>query len=95
MLGDFSFLDEEEAKEIVVTNTNKIADMIEDVEVIIDTGGVPFAPKIDNCTEDTTDMVYDKAKEIYGDPLPYFLVMNIESLRTKVGKTKVVTNLDI
>lgn len=27
-----------------------------------------------------------------GDPLPYFLVMNIESLRTKVGKTKVVTN---
>lgn len=27
-----------------------------------------------------------------GDPLPYFLVMNIESLRTKVGKTKVLTN---
>ena len=71
MLSDFSFLGEEKAKEIVVTNTNKIADMIEDVEVIIDTGGIPFAPKIDHCTETTTDMVYDKAESIYGKPLPY------------------------
>ncbi len=71
MLDDFSFLSEEEAKKIVINNTNKIADMIEDVEVIIDTGGIPFAPKIDNCTETTTDMVYDKAESIYGKPLPY------------------------
>ena len=71
MLDDFSFLGEEKAKEIVITNTNKIADMIEEVEVIIDTGGVPFAPKIDHCTETTTDMVYDKAESIYGKPLPY------------------------
>ena len=79
MLDDFSFLSKEEAFEIVVTNTNKIADMIEDVEVIIDTGGVPFAPKIDNCTEDTTDMVYEKAKEIYGDPLPYLIEERLAS----------------
>ena len=71
MLEDFSFLNEELAKEIVIENTNKIADMIDIIEVIIDTGGIPFAPKIPNCTETTTDMVYDKAESIYGKPLPY------------------------
>ena len=71
MLEDFSFLSEEEAKEIVITNTNKIADMVDIIEVIIDTGGIPFAPKIENCTETTLDLVYTKAEEIYGNPLPY------------------------
>ena len=71
MLDDFSFLKEEEAKEIVIENTNKIADMVEIIEVIIDTGGIPFAPKIENCTETTLDLVYTKADEIYGTPLPY------------------------
>lgn len=73
MLENFNFLDENEAYEIVVTNTNKIADMAEEIEVIIDTGGIPFAPKIENCTEETTDMVYKKAEETYGFPLPYLI----------------------
>ena len=71
MLESFSFLPEELAEEIVIDNPNKIADMIDIIEVIIDTGGIPFAPKIPNCTETTTDMVYDKAESIYGKPLPY------------------------
>ena len=71
MLEDFSFLPKELAEEIVIDNPNKISDMIEIIEVIIDTGGIPFAPKIPNCTETTTDMVYDKAESIYGKPLPY------------------------
>ena len=71
MLEDFSFLSKDEAYEIVVENTNKIADMIDIVEVIIDTGGIPFAPKIENCTETTLKLVYTKAEEIYGNPLPY------------------------
>ena len=71
MLEDFSFLSEEEAKEIVITNTHIIADMIDIIEVIIDTNGIPFAPKIENCTETTLDLVYTKAEEIYGNPLPY------------------------
>ena len=71
MLEDFSFLSEDEAKEIVITNPNKIADMVEILEVIIDTGGIPFAPKIENCTETTLDLVYKRANEIYGNPLPY------------------------
>ena len=71
MLEDFDFLDEETRKEIVITNPNKIADMVEIIEVIIETGGVPFSPKIDKSVETVTSLVYDKAKDWYGDPLPY------------------------
>lgn len=71
ILSDFSFLGEETAKKIVITNTNKIADMAEIIEVIIETGGVPFSPKIDHSVETVTDLVYQKAKDMYGDPLPY------------------------
>ena len=70
MLDEFSFLDEELRNEIVVTNTNKIADMCEEIEVIIDTGGIPFAPVIENSKITVTNLVYNKAKEWYGDPLP-------------------------
>ena len=73
MLEDFSFLDSEEAYEIVVENTNKIADMVEEIEVIIDTKGIPFAPKIENSQMTVTEMVYNKAKEWYGEPLPYHI----------------------
>ena len=77
MLDDFSFLGKEKAYEIVVENTNKIADMVEEIEVIIDTGGVPFSPRVKNddgtyldCPRVVTDLVYDKAASWYGDPLP-------------------------
>ena len=71
MLEEFSFLGEDIAKEIVITNTNKIADMCEEYEVIIDTGGIPFSPKIDNSVKTVIDMVYTKAESWYGSPLPY------------------------
>ena len=79
MLNDFKFLGEDKAFEIVVTNTNKIADMVEIVEVIPDTGGIPFSPRIKSddgksyldCPRVVTDLVYTKAKDWYGEPLPY------------------------
>lgn len=71
MLEEFSFLDYDLAYEIVITNTNKIADMVEFFEVIIDTGGIPFSPKIDNSIKTVIDMVYEKAESWYGSPLPY------------------------
>ena len=71
MLEDFSFLDEDLRKEIVITNPNKIADMVEIIEVIIETGGVPFSPKIDRSVETVTELVYTKASDWYGSPLPY------------------------
>ena len=72
MLEDFSFLDEEVAKEIVVTNPNKIAESITEIEVIIDTPK-PFAPKIPNSVETMTKLVYEKASELYGEVLPYHI----------------------
>ncbi len=79
MLDDFKFLGEQKAYEIVVENTNKIADMCEIVEVIIDTGGIPFSPRVKSddgseyldCPVVVTDLVYTKAADWYGDPLPY------------------------
>ena len=78
MLEAFAFLGEEKAKEIVVTNPNKVADMCEIVEVIIETGGVPFSPKIENSAQIVEDMVYTKAKDWYGDPLPENIQDRIE-----------------
>ncbi len=73
MLDEFSFLEPELRKEIVITNTNKIADMVSEFEVIIDTGGTPFSPKIDKSVETVTELVYQKATSWYGDPLPYLI----------------------
>ena len=82
MLDDFEFLGDDLAYEIVVENTNKVCDMVEEIEVIIDTGGIPFSPRVKSddgksyldCPRVVTDLVYDKAREWYGDPLP----LNIE-----------------
>ena len=79
MLENFKFLGEDEAYKIVVENTNKIADMCEIVEVIIDTGGIPFSPRVKSddgqsyldCPVVVTDLVYTKARDWYGEPLPY------------------------
>ena len=79
MLEDFKFLGEDKAYEIVVTNTNKVADMCEIVEVIPDTGGIPFSPRVKaddgesylDCPVVVTDLVYTKAADWYGNPLPY------------------------
>ena len=79
MMKDFSFLDENIRKQIVIDNTYKIADMCEIVEVIIDTGGVPFSPKIENSEETVKKLVYDRAHSIYGDPLPKLIEDRIES----------------
>jgi len=78
MLSDFNFLPDEEAYKLVVTNTNLIADMVEVIEVIIETNGVPFSPKIENSAEITKDIVYSRAKEIYGETLPSLIEERIE-----------------
>ncbi len=78
MLKDFDYLDEEIKKEIVIDNPNKIADMAEIIEVIIETNGIPFSPKIENSEEETKKIVYDKAYELYGNPLPEIIETRIE-----------------
>ncbi len=79
MLNDFEFLGKDLAYEIVVTNTNKVLDMVEEIEVIIDTKGIPFSPRVKSddgkqyldCPRVVTDLVYDKAASWYGVTLPY------------------------
>lgn len=79
MLEDFAFLDDATRNLIVIDNPKKIADMAEIIEVIIETGGIPFSPKIDKSVETVTDLVFTKASDMYGDPLPY----NIEERISK------------
>ncbi len=67
MLDEFSYLDEETAYEVVVTNPNIIADM---TEVLSPVRSGTYPPSIEGAQEDIINMSHDKAREIYGDPLP-------------------------
>lgn len=67
MLDDFSFLENEKAWEIVVDNTNLIADKIESVRPI---KMERQYPEIKDAYRDIEKCVYSKNKEIYGDILP-------------------------
>lgn len=75
MLKDFQFLGEEEAFEIVVKNTNLIADMIEDVEVIKKD---LYTPKIENAEQEIADMTYSNARKLYGENLPSIIEDRLE-----------------
>jgi DNA polymerase-3 subunit alpha (Gram-positive type) len=83
MLECFSFLGEEKAKEIVVANTQKIADMIENIKPIKDD---LYTPKIDGADEEMREMSYAMARSIYGDSLPEIVEARLEKeLKSIIG----------
>ncbi len=67
MLAEFAYLGYDKAYEVVVTNTRKIADMIEVIEPVRPDKCPPVIPDSDKIL---TDICYRKARSIYGDDLP-------------------------
>ncbi len=67
MLKEFEYLPKEKAYEIVVTNTNKVADMCDRISPISDE---KCPPHIDGCEDDIRNITMEKAHKLYGDPLP-------------------------
>ena len=76
MLDEFKYLGEEKAYEVVVTNTNKIADMCEQISPISEEKCPPHIP---GCEQTIKDIAYTTAHKLYGENLP-------EQVQTRLDK---------
>ena len=77
MKDEFKFLEDEKLiEDIVVNNTNKVADMIDEIQIIKDK---LYTPRMENSDTITKDMVYEKAHEMYGENLPDIVKTRIEA----------------
>ncbi|MCM1111822.1 MAG: PolC-type DNA polymerase III [Muribaculum sp.] len=75
MLEEFSYLGSDKAREVVVTNTNLIADMIETISPVRPDKCPPVIPDSD---VKLRQICYDKAHEIYGPNLPEVVEARLE-----------------
>ncbi len=75
MLAEFQYLGSKKAEEIVITNTNLIADMIDKIEPC---SPRKCPPEIENSDQDLRDICYNRAHEIYGPKLPPIVEERLE-----------------
>ncbi|NBH12874.1 PolC-type DNA polymerase III [Lachnospiraceae bacterium] len=75
MLKEFDYLGSDKAEEVVITNTNKIADMCEKISPVRPD---KCPPVIENSDQMLRDICYNKAHEIYGDKLPEIVLERLE-----------------
>lgn len=75
MLEEFQYLGSEKAEEVVITNTNLIADQIETISPVRPDKCPPVIPDSDKTL---TDICYRKAHELYGEELPRIVVERLE-----------------
>ena len=84
MLQEFAYLGSDKAEEVVITNTNKIADRIETMSPVRPD---KCPPVIENSDQVLTDICYNKAHQMYGNPLP-----EIVEARLKRELNSIITN---
>ncbi|MBP3475510.1 MAG: PolC-type DNA polymerase III [Lachnospiraceae bacterium] len=75
MLQEFEYLGSDKAEEVVITNTNLIADMIESMAPVRPD---KCPPVIENSDQQLTDICYNKAHELYGEKLPPIVEERLE-----------------
>jgi len=75
MLEEFSYLGAAKAYEVVVTNTNLVADMCQPISPI---SAEKCAPHIEGCEQTIKDITYEKAHALYGDPLPEIVQQRLD-----------------
>ena len=75
MLDEFAYLGSEKAYEVVIRNTNLIADMIEKISPVRPD---KCPPVIENSDQMLRDICYNKAHSMYGDPLPEIVHERLE-----------------
>ena len=76
MLAEFAYLGDELAKEVVITNTNMIADMVDEIELL---PKELFPPRIENSAQQLRDLVYGKMHSIYGEEPPEIVKTRVDT----------------
>lgn len=81
MVEEFMYLGREKAEEIVIDNTNKIADMIEKISPVRPD---KCPPVIENSDQQLRDICYNKATSMYGPNLPVQVSERLEKELTSI-----------
>ena len=75
MMAEFLYLGEAKAKEVVITNTNLVADWMDEVSPL--PKGL-FTPKLENSVQELSDLVWGKTHELYGENPPELVQKRVE-----------------